>query len=402
MKEKYPDCVIAETICDATEDRQGEVLRLAKEVDAMIVVGGKNSANTTRLAKISESAGIPTFLIETEAELDESKISRFNIVGVTAGASTPNWMIMRVVKRLEEIEKRSRKGFQKLYNAAEFFIRSNLYIALGASFLTYGISYLSGIEPSVYFMVVSFLYFFSMYNINHIADKDSVRINEPDRIEFYEKNRDILLKIGVTSSLVSLLISAFFGFASFLLMLISVCLGIAYSVKIFPSYISRHIKYQRLKDIPASKDVFVALAWATVCVLVPASAKIWGGINFSIMASFVFVFLVSYIRSVLFDIRDIQGDRFVGRETIPILIGKEKTKIFLLAISGLAAIGLFIFSRIGWLSSLGYLLIIPIAYTIFYLYLYHRRIISQGLSCEGVVDGKFILTGVIAFIWAHI
>ncbi len=411
LKEKYPDCVIAETICDATEDRQGEVLRLAKEVDAMIVVGGKNSANTTRLAKVSESAGIPTFLIETEAELDESKISRFNIVGVTAGASTPNWMIMRVVKRLEEIEKRSRKGFKKLYNAAEFLIRSNLYIALGAAFLTYGISYLSGIEPSVYFMVVSFLYFFSMYNINHIADKDSMRLNEPDRIEFYEKNRDILLKIGVTASLGALGISVYFGWTSFLLMLISICLGIAYSVKIFPSYISKYtcafgflkgIKYQRLKDIPASKDVFVALAWATVCVLVPASAKEWGGINFSIMASFVFVFLISYIRSVLFDIRDIQGDRFVGRETIPILIGKEKTKIFLLAISGLAAIGLFIFSRIGWLSSLGYLLIIPIVYTIFYLYLYHRRIISQGLSCEAVVDGKFILTGVIAFIWAHI
>ncbi len=402
LKEKYPDCVIAETICDATEDRQGEVLRLAKEVDAMIVVGGKNSANTTRLAKVSESEGIPTFLIETEAELDESKISRFNIIGVTAGASTPNWMIMRVVKRLEEIEKRSRKGFQKLYNAAEFLIRSNLYIALGASFLTYGISYLSGIEPSVYFMVVSFLYFFSMYNINHIADKDSVRINEPDRIEFYEKNRDILLKIGVTASLGALVLSVFFGWTSFLLMLISICLGIAYSVKIFPSYISRNIKYQRLKDIPASKDIFVALAWATVCVLVPASAKVWGGINFSITASFAFVFLISYIRSVLFDIRDIQGDRFVGRETIPILLGKEKTKMFLLAISGFAAIGLFIFSRIGWLSSLGYLLIIPIGYTIFYLYLYHRRIISQGLSCEAVVDGKFILTGLIAFIWAHI
>lgn len=402
LKDKYPDCVIAETICDATEDRQGEVLRLAKEVDAMIVVGGKNSANTTRLAKISESEGIPTFLIETEAELDESKISRFNIVGVTAGASTPNWMIMRVVKRLEEIEKRSRRGFQKLYNGAEFFIRSNLYIALGATFLTYGISCLSGIEPSVYFMAVSFLYFFSMYNINHIADKDSVKINEPDRIEFYEENRDILLKIGITSSLGALALSVIFGWTSFLLMLISICLGIAYSVKIFPSYISRHIKYQRLKDIPASKDIFVALAWATVCVLVPASAKVWGGINFSIMASFVFVFLISYIRSVLFDIRDIQGDRFVGRETIPILIGKEKTKIFLLTLSGLAAVGLFIFSRIGWLSSLGYLLIIPILYTIFYLFLYHRRIISQGLSCEGVVDGKFILTGIIAFIWAHL
>jgi 4-hydroxy-3-methylbut-2-enyl diphosphate reductase len=402
LKERYPDCVIADTVCDATEDRQGEVLRLAKEVDAMIVVGGKNSANTTRLAKISESAGVPTFLIETEAELDESRISRFNIVGVTAGASTPNWMIMRVVKRLEEIEKRRRRGVQKLYSAAEFFIRSNLYIAFGAAFLTYGISYLSGIKPSVYFMAVSFLYFFSMYNINHIADKDSVKINEPDRIEFYEKNRNILLKIGVAASMVSLTLSAFFGFASFLLMLISICLGIAYSVKIFPSYISKYIKYQRLKDIPASKDVFVALAWATVCVLVPAYAVVWEGINFSIMASFVFVFMISYVRSVLFDIRDIQGDRFVGRETIPILIGKENTKVFLLTLSSMAAIGLFISSQFGWLSSLGYLLIIPIIYTIFYLYLYHKRIISQGLSCEGVVDGKFILTGIIAFIWAHI
>ena len=206
----------------------------------MVILGGKNRPKYILWAMVSRPAGITTFLIETEAELDESKISRFNIVGVTAGASTPNWMIMRVVKKLEEIEKRRRRGIQKIYSAAEFFIRSNLYIALGAAFLTYGISYLSGIEPSVYFMVVSFLYFFSMYNINHIADKDSMRLNEPDRIEFYEKNRDILLKIGVTASLVSLVISVYFGFTSFLLMLISVCLGIAYSVKIFPSYISKY------------------------------------------------------------------------------------------------------------------------------------------------------------------
>ena len=104
---------------------------------------------------------------------------------------------------------------------------------------------------------------------------------------------------------------------------------------------------------------------------------------------------------MLFDIRDIQGDRFVGRETIPIIIGKEKTKVFLLTIAGIAATRLFISSRAEWTSGIGYLFIIIIIYTVFYLYLYHKRTISQGLSCEAVVDGKFILADVIAFVWEY-
>ncbi|MBI3599027.1 MAG: 4-hydroxy-3-methylbut-2-enyl diphosphate reductase [Nitrospinae bacterium] len=402
LKERYAGCVIADTICDATEERQEEVLKLSKEVDAMIVVGGKNSANTARLASLSESTGRPTFLVETEAEMDESVLSRFNVVGVTAGASTPNWMIMRVMKKLEGIKRMERRGIRKyIYGTAEFFIRSNIYIAIGSAFLTYGTSLLSGIEPSFYFMSLSFLYFFSMYNINHLSDRESVRLNEPDRVEFYEKNRNILLAAGIASLVISLFLSLLKGLTPFLIMLVSACIGVAYSVKIAPPYILKYMRYRRLKDIPASKDIFVALAWATVCVLAPVSFSGWERFGFAAIISFVFVFLISYIRSVLFDIRDIQGDRFVGRETIPIIIGKEKTKVFLLTLAGIAAAGLFISSKLGWTSGIGYLFIITIIYTVFYLYLYHKRIISQGLSCEAVVDGKFILTGLIAFIWAY-
>jgi 4-hydroxy-3-methylbut-2-enyl diphosphate reductase len=237
--------------------------------------------------------------------------------------------------------------------------------------------------------------------MNHLSDKESLRVNEPDRVEFYEKNKDILLTAGIASSLISLFLSIITGFTTFLIMLFSTCLGVAYSIKLIPHSISRYIKYQRLKDIPASKDIFAALIWATVCVLVPVSAGRWEGLNRASIISFMFVFLISYIRSVLFDIRDIQGDRFVGRETIPIIIGKERTKVFLLCLSGLAVMGLLVSSILKWVSSLGYLFIISVLYTIFYLYLYHRRIISQGLSCEGVVDGKFILTGVLAFLWKY-
>src|SRR3989338_713805 len=403
LKEKYSDCVIADTVCDATEERQEEVLKLAKEVDVMIVVGGKNSANTTRLAKLSETTGTPTFFIETEDELNWLMFSHFNTVGVTAGASTPNWIIMRVIEKLREIERMKKRGaLRYIYNVSRFLIMSNIYIAAGSLFLTYGISLLGGIEPSPVFMIISFLYFFSMYNINHLSDRESVKINEPDRVMFYERNRNTLLIAGISAAVVSLFLSTFAGVAPFLIMLISICLGIVYSVKIIPSYLSKYIRYSRLKDIPASKDIFVAVAWATVCVLVPVSAIGGGGRFIVTTISFLFVFLICYIRSVLFDIRDIQGDRFVGRETIPIIIGKEKTKIFLFILCGVVATGLFLSSFLGWISGIGYLFIIIIIYTVFYLFLYHKRIISQGLSCEGVIDGKFILTGIVAFTWSHI
>jgi 4-hydroxy-3-methylbut-2-enyl diphosphate reductase len=71
----------------------------------MVVVGGKESGNTRRLAKISKEAGVPTFHVETEKDLDLQEISRYSIIGVTAGASTPNWMILKVVDRLKRLRR---------------------------------------------------------------------------------------------------------------------------------------------------------------------------------------------------------------------------------------------------------------------------------------------------------
>lgn len=96
----YPQAVIFNTICSSTTERQEEVRELAREVDAMVVVGGYNSANTTKLAQISREMGTPTFHIETEHELDPKDFSDFNNIGVTAGSSTPSWQIERVVKKL--------------------------------------------------------------------------------------------------------------------------------------------------------------------------------------------------------------------------------------------------------------------------------------------------------------
>lgn len=91
------------TICHATADRQSAARELAPSVDAIFVVGGRNSANTNRLAEICRESGVPTFHVETAEEIPESAVKGFRIVGLTAGASTPDWIIEEVKSRLEAL-----------------------------------------------------------------------------------------------------------------------------------------------------------------------------------------------------------------------------------------------------------------------------------------------------------
>lgn len=103
LRQRYSECVVFDTICRSTEMRQQEVRELAGKVDAMVVVGGRNSSNTNRLAEISRGMGTPTFLIETDDEIMPGAFTGMRTVGVTAGASTPSWVIERVVERLRAI-----------------------------------------------------------------------------------------------------------------------------------------------------------------------------------------------------------------------------------------------------------------------------------------------------------
>lgn len=81
------------TICDDTDERQADARSLAAEVDAVVVVGGKNSANTRHLAEICKTIQPRTWHVETEAELLPEWFSGCRVVGLSAGASTPDWVV---------------------------------------------------------------------------------------------------------------------------------------------------------------------------------------------------------------------------------------------------------------------------------------------------------------------
>ncbi|AJE02602.1 4-hydroxy-3-methylbut-2-enyl diphosphate reductase [Geobacter pickeringii] len=92
------------TICDATAVRQEEAKSLAREVDCMVVIGGYNSANTKRLAEVCTELQPRTHQIETAQELDPAWFVGVNRVGVTAGASTPKWLIDEVIDRIAALD----------------------------------------------------------------------------------------------------------------------------------------------------------------------------------------------------------------------------------------------------------------------------------------------------------
>ena len=103
LRDRGVECVVKDTVCLATRERQESAAALAREVDAMIVIGGRNSSNTTRLAEICSSVCGNTHHIECASELDPAWFDQCTEVGITAGASTPEDQIAAVEARIASL-----------------------------------------------------------------------------------------------------------------------------------------------------------------------------------------------------------------------------------------------------------------------------------------------------------
>lgn len=103
LKNKANKIEIFNTICNATKLRQDSAEEVAKKVDVMVVIGGKNSSNTIKLAEISRKYCNNVYHIETIEDLSLQDIQRFNTIGITAGASTPVWIIKEAVEAMDNL-----------------------------------------------------------------------------------------------------------------------------------------------------------------------------------------------------------------------------------------------------------------------------------------------------------
>ena len=397
IKTRFPDTVIFDTICDSTEKRQSEIKALAAEMDAVFIVGGRNSANTKRLVRISQRECKPTFHIETADELNDILSSQYERIGISAGASTPNWIIDRVYDAVTSHQNEKQKQVKKLFKFWVFSVKTEIYSAIGAGCLSFSSMLLQRLPANILNILTTSLYAYAMHTLNRLINRKTSTIIGSFREESYLKHEKIYVSAAVVSMSLALAISFVAGLNAFILLFLISAFGVLYNTRILPG----NLRFKSLKDLPGSKNIFMAMAWAAVVAVLPqfeTSLSFTAGM----LVAFLFTFGIVFVRSAISDILDIQSDRLIGRETIPVLIGKKPTQILLKGILVLLFILLSVSYTLGWTSSLSFALLVCIFFMWIYLRLYVRRAAFSGVVQEGILETSYIIAGVSSLVWLYL
>jgi 4-hydroxy-3-methylbut-2-enyl diphosphate reductase len=171
-----------------------------------------------------------------------------------------------------------------------------------------------------------------------------------------------------------------------------------YNLRLLPGRPRSAFHYEKIKDIPGSKTLLVALAWGVVTSLLPPLAR-EGRFLPATPVAFLFTSILVFVRSTLYDFKDIQGDLMVGKETIPIVLGRWKTEALVVLLLIFLGALLALAEPLGWTTSLASFLLISLGYVVSYYYLYRRKVTGWGFLFEWIVDGSFIFAGLLGLLW---
>ena len=392
LRTRAGDAVFENTICEDTWMRQDEAKALARTVDTVIVVGGKASSNTKHLAELARHYGKPVQYVETASELDLAAFTGKETVGVLAGASTPTWLVDEVVDVLEQLG----DGPSRWRSFLQAAFGSSSLMAVGAGLMTLGVHKWLGLPLGWRYPILTATYVVAMYLLSPFLDPLGLGAKGPARARFLERNRVILLASAVAALAITLGLAISLGIKVLVVVTGAALVGTAYKRRFRVG--GREIS---LRSIPGSKDVVVSLALATVVVITPVwqEGRIWD------LRAFAAIFLVgvlAFVRTVIYEIRDMQNDQIVGKETLPILMGKRATKVVLLALLGTLLAGTL------WLTfenrsqghplAVAMVLVVCAAYPVLYLWLFHERFTTGKNRFELSVDISFYLVGLLALV----
>jgi 4-hydroxy-3-methylbut-2-enyl diphosphate reductase len=271
-------------------------------------------------------------------------------------------------------------------------------VALGAAALTFANMELLGVGISPVYLLIAAMYVFAVHTLNRLAEVKAGKLNDPDRTEFYQQHQGILQGGALACGLGTIAMSLSLGWGPLALTTLMVVMGGLYQIDLVRGERANALKYRRLKDIPTSKTLFVPLAWAVITLILPALSSTTPVFWWQIGALFCMTFLLVFVRSALLDIRDIQGDRLVGKETIPIVLGTERSLQLLVGAMVILALLFIVAPLSGWLSPRHASFLLGVAYLAAEAYLItHQRITRRFLS-EALVDGTFLVFGAIALV----
>jgi len=393
LRKRWPDMEYANTICDSTSRRQRELRELVGKVDAVVIVGGNNSANTGRLASIAGETGLPVFRVETHEELDSEALSPYRRVLLSAGASTPEWSIRKVRERLLEIQGQStrsgwvRSAFRNLVFSGAHIPLIALVIAL-AQGATIGGSGWARAGLAAGFLLWSFT------NFTAVLECRRVTITSQKRQEFIRNHEGLMILSAVLGFLAAFALSLGLGVVWIAWTIVAVFSCLLYALPL----IRENQFFDLLRRIPGSREILFTLAWSFLVCVLPAVAL--AGMEFGLRL-LVWPFslaLLFFARSLLIDLVDLQGDALLGMDTLPLHLGADRCRIILLSAAATAAVVHMAAVFFGALPlCAGGFVLAPALLAFAYLFL-ERKPFPSELWVRVLSDGSLLLAGLVPFI----
>ncbi|MDR2934257.1 MAG: 4-hydroxy-3-methylbut-2-enyl diphosphate reductase [Candidatus Adiutrix sp.] len=364
VRARWPEALVKDTICEATATRQNQVRKLVERAEALVVVGGRTSGNTRRLAELGQAAGRRTFLTETGADLKPEDFQNISSVAVAAGASASNWQIALVLQTLKAMDRgHSGKFWPRLLRA---LVLSSLFAALGLAGLALGTGRLLGAEPP--FTIFSFFFFLTiaLHLTRDLLQSrgQTPRLAGPDRTAFFAKYRRSLRWCAAGSFILCFLAAglttgdslkapagllramAFSG-----LNLVALAGGLA---ALAHHYVPRPEKPALTRAL--GKPALLGLGWAGAILW--AARPGWDGLRTTLHtapgpALFAggLIFAHLFIVAVFSDILGVRGDRIFGRPTLPSSLGAQALRRLLYSFLAAWALGLALAAAWGLVSS---------------------------------------------------
>ncbi|MGD0170275.1 MAG: UbiA family prenyltransferase, partial [Smithella sp.] len=335
-----------------------------------------------------------TFQIETPAEMGNINLGPYNRIGVSAGASTPNWIIDRVMDKIMEGQSRKLKNLGKLLNLWIWAIKTDIYSAVGAGCLCLVCMLLQNMPVNLSFVAIAFLYVYAIHVLNRLISRKPAGLVGSFREESYHRHKNIYLYTALLSIVAALALAFNNAVIVFIFLFIISFAGMLYNMRILP----QKWHFRSLKDLPGSKNISMSVAWGIVAAILPALNKN-NSLNAGLIVAFCFTFGIVFIRSAMSDILEIQSDKLIGQETIPVFFGKMLTITILKIISLILFILLLLSYPAGWSTSLSFFLLLCLLYIWICFQFCDKKNVLSGAVKEGLLETSYIIAGFCVFLW---
>jgi 4-hydroxybenzoate polyprenyltransferase len=271
----------------------------------------------------------------------------------------------------------SHEALRGLSSLLELLTSTSIFLALNASIVAAFSSLLYGLEVKPTILLIAFLATFSVYNMNRATDGAEDSINRPRAAS---RSPLFFLVPSMIASALCLLLSASVGAQALTVIITSFTASILYSFKLSPST-------PRLKEILGLKSVLVAFSWGFTGALLPASCQAVDAVK--MVLAFTYIFIQILVNTILCDVRDMEGDRASGVNTLPIALGLDATRKLLFTVNTLLFPWLLYCVTQGLFLEYMPALFFGMGYGYFIIWGFSRRGRNR-LLVELAVDGEWI------------